>query len=71
MNVLYFCMKTFRSMCSVTSIAVFCSYLMSRFQGMLFRNSLNDTALVPVAPIITGITFVFTFHRRCASFVRP
>jgi len=23
--------------------------------------------MVPVAPIITGITFVFTFHMRCIS----
>ena len=26
--------------------------------------------MVPVAPIITGITFVFTFHMRCISIVR-
>ena len=26
--------------------------------------------IVPVAPIITGITFVFTFHMRCISIVR-
>ena len=28
------------------------------------------TEIVPVAPIITGITFVFTFHMRCISVVR-
>jgi hypothetical protein len=28
------------------------------------------TETVPVAPIITGITFVFTFHMRCISVVR-
>jgi hypothetical protein len=25
---------------------------------------LNDFEMVPVAPVITGITFVFTFHMR-------
>ena len=31
---------------------------------------LNDFEIVPVAPMITGITFVFTFHMRCISIVR-
>ena len=31
---------------------------------------LNDLEMVPVAPIITGITLVFTFHMRCISVVR-
>jgi hypothetical protein len=31
---------------------------------------LNDFEIVPVAPFITGITFVFTFHMRCISIVR-
>ena len=30
---------------------------------------LNDFEIVPVASIITGITFVFTFHMRCISVV--
>jgi hypothetical protein len=30
---------------------------------------LNDFEMVPVAPIITGITLVFTFHIRCISIV--
>ena len=29
---------------------------------MLLTYFLNDIEIVPVAPIITGITFVFTFH---------
>jgi hypothetical protein len=29
---------------------------------MLLTYFLNDYEMVPVAPIITGITFVFTFH---------
>jgi hypothetical protein len=31
---------------------------------------LNDFEMVSVAPIITGITFVFTFHMRRISIVR-
>jgi hypothetical protein len=30
---------------------------------------LNDFEMVPVAPIITGITLVFTFHIRCISII--
>jgi len=40
------------------------------FPGMLLTYFLNDFEVVPVAPIITGITFVFTFHMRCISIVR-
>ena len=37
---------------------------------MLHTYFLNDFEMVPVAPIITGIAFVFTFHMRCISIVR-
>jgi len=37
---------------------------------MLLTYFLNDFEMVPVAPIITGITFAFTFHMRCISIVR-
>ena len=37
---------------------------------MLLTFFLNGYEIVPVAPIITGITFVFTFHMRCISIVR-
>jgi len=29
---------------------------------MLLRNFLNDFEMVPVAPVVTGITFVFTVY---------
>ena len=70
LNLLYFYMSTFRSMCAVTNMAVFCSSLTSSFPGMLFTYFLNVFQIVPVAPIITGITFVFTFHVHCISIVR-
>jgi hypothetical protein len=31
---------------------------------------LSDLEIVPVAPIITGITLAFIFHMRCLSIVR-
>jgi hypothetical protein len=62
LNVLYFYISTFRSMCAVPSTAVLCSSMMSCFRGMLPRYFLNDFETVPVARIITAIAFVFTFH---------
>ena len=69
-TLLYFYNSTFRSMCAVPNMAVFWSSLTSYFPGMLLTYFLNDSEIVPVAPIITGITFVFTFHMRCVSIVR-
>ena len=70
LNLLYFYISTFRSMCAVTNMAVFWSSLTSCFPGMLLTYFLNDFEIVPVAPIITGIAFVFTFHMCCISIVR-
>jgi len=60
----YFCISTSCSMCAVSNTAVVCSSLISNFPCTLLRYCVSDSALVPVAPIITGITFVFTFHIR-------
>ena len=38
--------------------------------GKLHTYFVNDFEIVPVAPIITGITFVFTFHTRSNSIAR-
>ena len=70
LSLLHFYISTFRSMCAVPNIAIFWSSLTSCFPGMLLTYFLNDFEIVPVAPIITGITFVFTFHMRCISIVR-
>jgi len=67
---LYLYVSTFRSMCALPNMAVFCSSLTSWFPGMLLTYFLNNFEMVPVAPIFTGITFVFTFHMRCISIVR-
>jgi hypothetical protein len=67
---LYLYDSTFRSMWAVPNVAVFCSSLTSWFPDMLLTYFLNDFEMVAVAPIISGITFVFTFHVRCVSIVR-
>jgi hypothetical protein len=36
---------------------------------MLLTYFLNDFEIVPVAPIITGINLVFTFHVRYISII--
>ena len=35
----------------------------------LFRYFISDFEMFPVAPVMTGITFVFTFHTCCISTV--
>ena len=70
LNLLYFYISTSQSMCAVPSMAVFYSSFTSRFPGMLLMYFLNDFEIVTVAPIITGIAFVFTFNMRCIHIVR-
>jgi hypothetical protein len=63
-NVMYFYINTFRSICAVSNRGVFffCKYLMSCCPGMLVRYFLNDCEMVSGTPFITGITSVFIFH---------
>jgi len=70
LNLLYFYISTYRSMCAVPNMAVFCSSLTSWFLGKLLTNFLSDFEIFRVAPIFTGITFVFTFHMGCISTLR-
>ena len=67
LNLLYFHISTFGSMCAVPKMAVFWSSLTSCFPDILLTYFLNDFEIVPVAPIITGITFVL--HSTCAVFL--
>ena len=62
LNLLYFYISTFRSMCAVPNTAVFCC-----FPGVLLRFCLCDLEVFPVAPVITGIAFALTFHMRWIS----
>jgi hypothetical protein len=43
----------------VTKRAVFCSFVMLLFPGVLFRYFLNNFEMVPVAPVIIGYNFSF------------
>ena len=67
---LFLYVSTFRRMCAVPKIAVFCWSQTSWCPGILLTYFLSDFEIVPVAPIITGIAVVFTFHIRCISVVR-
>jgi len=46
LNLLYFYISTFRNMCAVPNMAVFCSSLTSCFPGMLLTYFLNDFEIV-------------------------
>jgi hypothetical protein len=37
---------------------------------MLLRYCLSEFEMVPVAPVVTGITVAFAFHVYCISVVR-
>ena len=67
---LFFYISIFRSMSAVPNMAVFCSSLTSWFPSMSLMYFLNDLEMVPFAPVITGITLVFTLHMCCISIVR-
>ena len=68
LNLLYFYISTFRSMCAIPNMALFWSFLTLCFPGMLLTYFLNDFEIVPVAPVVTGITSVFTFLMRSLYF---
>ena len=67
---LFFYVSTFRSMCAVPNMAVFCSSLTSWFPCMSLTYFLNDLEMVPVAPIITGITLVIIIIIKSQQFSR-
>jgi len=58
LNLLYFYISTFRSMCAVPNTAVFCGSLTSCFLGMLLTCFLNYFEIIPIAHIIIGIIII-------------
>ena len=48
----------------------FCSSLISRFPGVLLRYCVGYFAMVPVGPVITGITCAVTCHMCWISIVK-
>ena len=67
LNLLNFYISTFRSVCAVPNMAVFCSSLTSLLLGTLLKYFLNDFEIVPVVPIITA-TLLF-LHSTLAVFL--
>ena len=66
--VLYFYISTFRSMCTVHNMTVFCSSLV-RASCMVLVYFFNDSEIVPVTPFSNSITFTSTFHMCYISIV--
>ena len=52
LNLLYFYISTFRSMCAVPNMAVFCSALASCFPGMLLTYFLNVIIIIIIIAAI-------------------
>jgi hypothetical protein len=48
---------------------VWMHYVVTWFPSMLLRYCLNDFGMIPVDPVITGITVAFTFHMHWISVV--
>ena len=59
--------STFRIMCDVPSIAVFCSESIECFPGIVSKLFFKLLVTIPVAPIITGTIVHLRFHIRCIS----
>ena len=59
--------STFRIMCDVPSIAVFCSESIECLPGTASKFYLKLFVTILVAPIITGTIVHFRFHIRCIS----
>jgi hypothetical protein len=59
LNILYYYISTFQSMCAVPNMAVFCCSLTPHFPGTLLKYFMYDFEMVPVAPIATGYHFCF------------
>jgi len=59
--------STFRIMCDVPSITVFCSESVEYLPSTAFKSFLKLLVIILVAPIITGIIVHFRFHIRFIS----
>jgi len=73
LTVLYFYISTFRSMCAVPNMAVFCSSLISCFPGMLlscysYYNYCRDTMVATVTRLRAGQTG-FRFPSKPTNFL--
>ena len=62
--------STFRIICDVPSIVVFCSESVECFPGISSKFFLQLLVTIPLASIITGIIVHFRFHIRCISILK-
>jgi len=62
LNLLYFYISTFRSMCVVPNVAVFCSSLTSCFPGMLLTFIIIISVIIAILLVITAIILI---TRQC------
>jgi len=65
-----FCTSTLVHSKAQYAFSAQCSSLFSYFPGLLFLNCTNSFEMAPVAPVFTGIMFVFIFHTSCISIAR-
>ena len=59
--------STFRIVCVVPGVAVFCRESIECFPGISSKFFLKLLVTILVAPVITGIIVHFRFHIRCIS----
>ena len=59
---LFFYVSTFRSMCAVPNMAVFCSSLTSWFPGISLTYFLNDLEVVPVLLLLLLLLLLYSSY---------
>ena len=70
LNLLYFYISTFRSMCAVPNMAVFCSSVTSCFPGMLltyFQNVFEIIIIIICELAYNGTSILILSHLRLSS----
>ena len=65
LNLLYFYISAFRSMCAVPNMAVFCSSMTSCFPGMLLTYFLNDFELLLLLLLFHHSRLYGLISQRC------
>jgi hypothetical protein len=56
LNIMYFYIGTFQTMCAVPNMAVFCISLISCFPGILLKYILDESEIIPAAPLLLVLT---------------
>jgi hypothetical protein len=63
-NILYLCVSTFRSMCAVPNMAVFCTSLIPFFTSIVFRCFLNDFEVIY---LLVAYRYPYYYHHNHLS----